>query len=372
MPAFDDKIKKVAIDNTEYEISAKYIQNGDQDMTWNDIKNLVEVGFQIVVLTTLPEANAASYETYHNSIVLIQDSTSTTGSYVEYVIQRTASGSSYTYAWERIGTTDTDLSDYVKKGTYTTGSPSSSGSGYAIPDGENPIESEGAIYDSAANYDTTNAKIYTPIKTSDNGDHTHTATLPVLTQTFSGFYASADRKYLYHTVTGVGSHSHDILVSRNTVVTSWSATVTGEVLSFSMSTTNLPHVVPTESEGGTEWLYTGENGSHYHSLQLATSTTATSPSSTPTKPLQYIEDVAKAPTFTIYYAGVSGATDTMSASVSTTGSHSHAMNTSSYSNPVYYTQWTMPFAIKSHTHNYQHYHSISHTHSVDLTVDPNA
>lgn len=41
------------------------------------------------------------------------------GSYVEFITIESGS-STKTYSWEKIGTTDTDLSEYAKKGTYTT------------------------------------------------------------------------------------------------------------------------------------------------------------------------------------------------------------------------------------------------------------
>ena len=77
------------------------------------------------MLQALPTADETAYETYHNNIVLIADATSTTGAYVEYVILRTLKqeellleGNEYNYSWERIGTTQVDLSGYLKDVSY--------------------------------------------------------------------------------------------------------------------------------------------------------------------------------------------------------------------------------------------------------------
>ena len=44
-------------------------------------------------------------------IYLVPDSTSTTGSYVEWLTIKVGN----IYSWEKIGTTSTDLTDYVKR-----------------------------------------------------------------------------------------------------------------------------------------------------------------------------------------------------------------------------------------------------------------
>lgn len=94
-----------------------YLVNAENIKAYVD--QIAEVGFDVVVLNSLPTANAQAYADYHNNIVLIADATSTTGSYVEYVILRSGEEGSYTYAWERIGTTQVDLNGYVKNVAYT-------------------------------------------------------------------------------------------------------------------------------------------------------------------------------------------------------------------------------------------------------------
>lgn len=84
------------------------------------VDRIAEVGFDVVVLQTLPTADETAYNTYHNNIVLIQDSASKTGAYVEYVILKKAGETegTFDYSWEKIGTTEVDLKGYLKDVTY--------------------------------------------------------------------------------------------------------------------------------------------------------------------------------------------------------------------------------------------------------------
>lgn len=127
-------IKQIKVGGVNYDIVAKSLLDASGNAkSYEDILKLIELGFEVVKLTELPEADATAYATYHNDIVLIADSSSVTGACIEYVIIRSGEGttaSPYTYAWEKIGTTSTDLADYVKKGSYTTGAASgNTGSG---------------------------------------------------------------------------------------------------------------------------------------------------------------------------------------------------------------------------------------------------
>ena len=117
-------IKNIKVGDTNYDIEALHFVAGDLDTPaqWKAyIDRIAELGFEIVVLTTLPKADATSYETYHNNIVLVTESASVTGSSVEYVIVRSGTSGSYTYKWERIGTTTADLTAYAKVGVPTSG-----------------------------------------------------------------------------------------------------------------------------------------------------------------------------------------------------------------------------------------------------------
>ena len=68
--------------------------------------------FDVVVVTELPTASAA---TFHKIYLMAQTRTATTNIYDEYITVRSGSTGSYTYSWEKIGSTETDLSGYVKK-----------------------------------------------------------------------------------------------------------------------------------------------------------------------------------------------------------------------------------------------------------------
>ena len=87
----------------------------------SDIKAYVdemkEIAFDVVKVdaAVVASADAAKYEQYHNSIVLVENQEAAAGSCIEYVILRSGEEGSYTYKWEQIGTTKVSLSDYVLK-----------------------------------------------------------------------------------------------------------------------------------------------------------------------------------------------------------------------------------------------------------------
>ena len=127
-------LDKIKVNDTTYDLGAKYIKTADADpvyKTWEDITSLVETSFELKVIDgTLPVASATIYATYHNNIVLCNNGeTPKTGTYLEWVIVKGGTQTTPTYAWEKIGTSATDLTDYVKHGTYTTFGPSSNATG---------------------------------------------------------------------------------------------------------------------------------------------------------------------------------------------------------------------------------------------------
>lgn len=87
----------------------------------SDIKAYVdemkEIAFDVVKVdaAVVASADAAKYEQYRNSIVLVENQEAAAGSCIEYVILRSGEEGSYTYKWEQIGTTKVSLSDYVLK-----------------------------------------------------------------------------------------------------------------------------------------------------------------------------------------------------------------------------------------------------------------
>lgn len=84
----------------------------------SDIKTYVdemkEIAFDVVKVdaTVIASADAAKYEQYHNSIVLVETEDAATGSCIEYVIIKDGEAA---YKWEQIGTTKVSLTDYVLK-----------------------------------------------------------------------------------------------------------------------------------------------------------------------------------------------------------------------------------------------------------------
>lgn len=131
MALLDTRIKQVQLEAGEYEIAARKILTlAGVEKSWEDIEALVEQSFQILVskdAATTPVGvvwtdeggqkitgtlTAAAAD--HNAMYLVPQDDVRTGVFVEYV----AAGDPV--AWEKIGTTKTDLKDYAKVGTYTS------------------------------------------------------------------------------------------------------------------------------------------------------------------------------------------------------------------------------------------------------------
>lgn len=73
--------------------------------------------FDVTIYEALPTASADTMYI----LGLVADATAEAGTYLEYITIRNGSEGSYTYAWEQIGSTKTDLTDYVKKTTKVAG-----------------------------------------------------------------------------------------------------------------------------------------------------------------------------------------------------------------------------------------------------------
>ena len=73
--------------------------------------------FDVTIYEKLP---AASADTMY-ILGLVADASAEAGTYLEYITIRNGSEGNYTYAWEQIGSTKTDLTDYVKKATKVAG-----------------------------------------------------------------------------------------------------------------------------------------------------------------------------------------------------------------------------------------------------------
>ena len=73
--------------------------------------------FDVTIYEELP---AASADTMY-ILGLVADASAEAGTYLEYITIRKGSEGNYTYTWEQIGSTKTDLTDYVKKATKVAG-----------------------------------------------------------------------------------------------------------------------------------------------------------------------------------------------------------------------------------------------------------
>ena len=80
-------------------------------------------GFDVVIDpngTAAGPATAASADTMYK-IYMVADEGASAGSYVEWITIRSGAEGAYTYAWEKIGSTKTDLTGYVSKETTIAG-----------------------------------------------------------------------------------------------------------------------------------------------------------------------------------------------------------------------------------------------------------
>ena len=73
--------------------------------------------FDVTIYEALPEASADTMYI----LGLVADATAEAGTYLEHITIRKGSEGNYTYTWEQIGSTKTDLTDYVKKATKVAG-----------------------------------------------------------------------------------------------------------------------------------------------------------------------------------------------------------------------------------------------------------
>ena len=377
-------LKQIKVGDVNYDLAAYAIQNpsvqGDMK-TWTDIVNLVSTGFGITVgwskdnyaLTNIPstllatvpavtvyykngaasttgELLAASAAT--NKIYIIYHPHGTDDGYDEYI----STGS----AWEKIGNTDVDLSDYAKKteaakpGTYTTGGSSasttaaggktytSSSSGSQTATGSATVTYKQSATATGANgagdYETESTTIngssfgfsgnaatlsvstdYTPAGTiggsASISAHSHTINLTKSTVTYVTGATLSSAGAHTHTI---DSHEHGTAVTALTNDSSFSAgtlaslTKTEPAYAFGSSISDVMHA-PTVTNGVLSW-------------------TTTSP--TTSGGLVTAWSAGSAPSFTKKTASVAGAVTAKTLTSSSTGGHTHTVNaaTSTFNN----------------------------------------
>lgn len=126
-----EHIKQINLGGDVYELLPKFIQDNEGNpRQWSDITTLIGAGIQLTTSEGRKEGaddgpigapvSTASSSTMGN-IYLVEDG-AITGTYVEWITVDKGSLATPQYMWEKIGTTDTDLSEYVKKGNYSTNS----------------------------------------------------------------------------------------------------------------------------------------------------------------------------------------------------------------------------------------------------------
>lgn len=116
MAVVEPAIKLVKLSDGEHKIDASFLEGH----SWSEVTEIASKAFNITVYTTLPDlrtATAEEFKEYKNTLALIADAEAV-GTYIEYIVVGDVQA---TAEWERIGTTQADLSNYVKKGvTYNS------------------------------------------------------------------------------------------------------------------------------------------------------------------------------------------------------------------------------------------------------------
>ena len=179
------------------------------------INDAANAGFEPVIVTTLPTANAANYETAKGKIYLKAESTADgqQNGYDEYIMVRTGT-STYTYSWEVIGHTGLELA-----GITTVSTSANTSAASTTTSGASSAANTGSA--GGATINGTNFTV------SDAEAHTHSIT-PSYVYAKTGAAASvaaADKKSV---VTGIASTTVSVpkAGTATTVATGASATVT--------------------------------------------------------------------------------------------------------------------------------------------------
>ena len=123
MAVVEPAIKLVKLSDGEHKIDASFLEGH----TWSEVTEIASKHFKVEVYTTLPvlsTATDAKFEEYKRTLALVEETGKVSGTYVEYIV---VGDTQATAEWEKIGTTQTDLSNYVKKNVEYTGAALSNG-----------------------------------------------------------------------------------------------------------------------------------------------------------------------------------------------------------------------------------------------------
>lgn len=98
-------IKQITVGSTTYDLTGKYLLDSQgNEKSWEDITELVEAGFDLVVLNNLPYPTSSTtwddiYAEYHNDIILVpQETPGEDNNYDEYVIQKASLADATSYS----------------------------------------------------------------------------------------------------------------------------------------------------------------------------------------------------------------------------------------------------------------------------------
>lgn len=198
--------------------------------------------FTYQIVSALPAATAANLY----KIFLVEDATSTTGSYVEYLLVEDPDHEGQ-YKWEKIGTTTTDLSNYAMWGTYPVSvtyvkPPNATGNAGGVT-----VQGSNFSFSGTAGTVTVSATIVTGVTTTAADTSSITYATGVSTKTFHGTAATIK----------VSSHTHSIPYSMGSVTVVNSVPTTSKTF---LATASMDGSVAEQLNLGTGTV-TGINGS---------------------------------------------------------------------------------------------------------------
>lgn len=218
-------IKNALINGTTY-----WIADRESREKIEDLYTRFASAFHIEIFEELPEAG----EDYASTLAFVPDQSAAAGTYTEYACVKTSSNPDV-WAWEKIGTTEADLSDYVQKSTEIAG--------LDLQNDISAAELKQALgLGSMAYVDSADV--------SGTATITHTATAATVTQgkvTAAGSISTpeitvtpATTSVKIGTLTGVSATTQDIAIGDVTGITTSSASLKfGDVTDVTAQTTSI-------------------------------------------------------------------------------------------------------------------------------------
>lgn len=397
-----DHIEAIQVGSTTFSLNADLLSGH----SWSDVTDLVSTGFSIVVYTSLPPVPTSSqadkdefYRAHRAEIALVANTSAAAGTYIEYVLVKTGTSPNFNYAWEQIGSTQVDLSNYVQKGIITlageTGSAgaqtvNTSNAGAQTASGSATITYEKAtLADSAgahthgisptttnlsyANANKTGATGVTTPTTSSDGAHTHSVTTAAHSHTVN--LTKSNVTYVTGITGGsVAAHSHKYDKASLTGTTVFLTSATGTflnnatvssqgVLSWGTAsiatTTGAVGLSQTSTNSGTGGAHTiTANTSTFSNVTGATLSTA-EPTGEAASSGDHTHTLTSVVSHTHSIGTSSQVVVTGISATGEAGSHTHNISTSAET-----VSGNVSVAVSSHTHSVT---TSSHTHSVQVS-----